>query len=158
MDVLYKYVTHTRALTCIPEVGDGTLRATQPAALNDPFECAVATHYVFSDEWEENRKLADTLTQINESNPVTAEAVDRARTDYGSLFTRQLFAKQVSTRSASSLLLRIRSTRCCGPTTPPTAPDSPSATTSTNFARLPARTNSCDASHTGTGHPRSSTR
>ena len=46
MDVLYKYVTHTRALTCIPEVGDGTLRATQPAALNDPFECAVTTHYV----------------------------------------------------------------------------------------------------------------
>ena len=98
MAVLYKYVTHTRALTCIPEVGDGTLRATQPAALNDPFECAVATRYVVSDEWEENRELADTLTQINESNPVTAEAVDRARTDYGSLFTRQLFAKQVSTR------------------------------------------------------------
>ena len=98
MDVLYKYVTHTRALTCIPEVGDGTLRATQPAALNDPFECAVTTLYVFSDERKENRELADTLTQINESKPVTAEAVDRARTDYGSLFTRQLFAKQVSTR------------------------------------------------------------
>ena len=38
MDVLYKYVTAQRALTCIPELGDGTLRATQPAALNDPFE------------------------------------------------------------------------------------------------------------------------
>ena len=38
MDILYKYVTVQRALTCIPELGDGTLRATQPAALNDPFE------------------------------------------------------------------------------------------------------------------------
>ena len=41
VDVLYKYMTSERALTCLPEVGDGTLRATQPAALNDPFECAV---------------------------------------------------------------------------------------------------------------------
>ena len=45
MGILYKYVTGKRALHCIPEVGDGTLRATQPAALNDPFECAVRTLY-----------------------------------------------------------------------------------------------------------------
>ena len=41
MKTLYKYMTAERVLTCLPEVGDGTLRATQPAALNDPFECAV---------------------------------------------------------------------------------------------------------------------
>lgn len=98
MDVLYKYVTQKRALACIPEVGDGALRATQPAALNDPFECAVAPRYVFSDEGEENRQLADTLTQINESRPITAQDVVDARKDHGSLFTRQLFAEQVSTR------------------------------------------------------------
>jgi len=98
MKVLYKYVTHKRALTCIPEVGDGTLRATQPAALNDPFECAVTTDYLIPNEWEENRQLADTLTQINKSKPVTAEAVHSAREEYGSLFTRQLLAEQVSTR------------------------------------------------------------
>lgn len=98
MDVLYKYVTHQRALACIPEVGDGALRATQPAALNDPFECAVATSYVISDEHEENLQLADTLTQINKSKPVTAEDVDQARREHGSLFTRQLVAEQVSTR------------------------------------------------------------
>ena len=98
MDVLYKYVTHERALTCIPEVGDGTLRATQPAALNDPFECAVATDYCIPDQWEENRQLADILTQVNESKPVTAKDVHRAREKYGSLFTRQLLAEQVSTR------------------------------------------------------------
>ncbi len=98
LDVLYKYVTWQRALTCIPEVGNGTLRATQPAALNDPFECAVTTMYVFPDEAEENRDLARVLTEINESKPVTAKDVHRARRTYGSLFTRQLFTEQVSTR------------------------------------------------------------
>ena len=98
MDVLYKYVTHQRATTCIPEVGDGTLRATQPAAMNDPFECAVVAVYVIPDEWEENSQLAETLTLINDNKPVTAEDVGRARREHGSLFTRQLFAEQVSTR------------------------------------------------------------
>ena len=98
MDTLYKYVTASRALTCIPEVGDGTLRATQPAALNDPFECAVRTPYVYSDEAEENRKLAAALTTINARNPITEEDVDQSRQAHGSLFTRQLFTDQVSTR------------------------------------------------------------
>ena len=98
MNILYKYVTSQRALTCIPEVGDGTLRATQPASLNDPFECAVMPLYIYREEAEENRKLAKTLTDINQSKPLTAEDVHRARMEYGSLFTRQLFTKQVSTR------------------------------------------------------------
>ena len=98
MDILYKYVTSRRALTCIPEVGDGTLRATQPAALNDPFECAVTTPYMFSDEAEEDRELARVLTEINENKPVTAEDVQCARQEHGSLFTRQLLTDQLSTR------------------------------------------------------------
>ena len=98
MDILYKYVTSKRAITCIPEVGDGTLRATQPAALNDPFECAVITTYVIPDEAEENRQLAKVLTEINKSKPVTEEDVHSARREHGSLFTRQLFTEQVSTR------------------------------------------------------------
>ena len=72
--------------------------ATQPAALNDPFECAVAVAYVIPDASEENRVLAEALTQINESTPVTEEHVRNARQRYGSLFTRQLFAEQVSTK------------------------------------------------------------
>ena len=98
MDILYKYVTSHRALTCIPEVGDGSLRATQPAALNDPFECAVLPAYVIPDEEEENRDLAKALTNINENKPISDEDVRCARLEYGSLFTRQLFAEQVSTR------------------------------------------------------------
>ena len=98
MDILYKYVTARRARTCMPQVGDGTLRATQPAGLNDPFECAVTTLYIIQDETEENRQLAKVLTEINQSKPVTEEDVSIARREYGSLFTRQLFAGQVSTR------------------------------------------------------------
>ncbi len=98
IEVLYKYVSPQRALSCIPDVGDGTLRATQPAALNDPFECAVTTTYIIPNESEENRELAKVLTDINESKPVTADDVHRARREHGSLFTRQLFADQVSTR------------------------------------------------------------
>ena len=98
MDVLYKYVTSQRALTCIPEVGDGTLRATQPAALNDPFECAVTTKYYIPDEADENRRLARALTDINKSKQVTEKDVERARFEHGSLFTRQLLTEQLSTR------------------------------------------------------------
>ena len=98
MDILYKYVTSKRVLTCIPEVGDGTLRATQPAALNDPFEFAVKTCYVFNTTAEENRDLARVLTDFNERNPVTEKDVHDARREHGSLFTRQLFAEQVSTK------------------------------------------------------------
>ena len=46
MKTLYKYMIAERVLTCLPEVGDGTLRATQPAALNDPFECAVRAAFI----------------------------------------------------------------------------------------------------------------
>ena len=95
---LYKYMTPQRALNCIPEVDDGTLRATQPAALNDPFECAVATAYVFEDEAEEDRELAKVLTEINENKPISAIEVLTARIEYGSLFTRQLLSDQISTR------------------------------------------------------------
>ena len=89
MDILYKYVTPRRPLTRIPEVGDGTLRATQPVSLNDPFECAVMPIYHIPEEEEENRQLAEVLTEINESKPVTEEDVHRARQEYGSLFTRR---------------------------------------------------------------------
>ena len=42
MDTLYKYVTADLAMICLPEIGDGSLRASQPSALNDPFECALS--------------------------------------------------------------------------------------------------------------------
>ncbi len=50
------------------------------------------------DEADENHQLAEALTKVNESNPISPEDVARARQEHGSLFTRQLVAEQVSTR------------------------------------------------------------
>ena len=97
MEVLYKYVRSNLVEACLLEVGDGTLRATQPAALNDPFECGVLPG---------NRRVADAsndeiaalLTSLNGTTPVGQDAVQQAKQTYGSLFLRELLAKQLSER------------------------------------------------------------
>ena len=108
MDILYKYVTADRALACLPEVGDGSLRATQPSALNDPFECALSFIVVNrngtavesdeTDEEELDRAYARGLTNINKDSPVAPCEVRKARKKYGSLFGRELTASQLSKR------------------------------------------------------------
>ena len=98
MEVLYKYMTAERVLTCLPEVGDGTLRATQPAALNDPFECAIRTNIVHRDERHLNKALARVLSGIHGATPVGARDVAQARKQYGTLYLRNLFANQLSQR------------------------------------------------------------
>lgn len=92
---LYKYVNHERALVCLPEVGDGTLRATQPAALNDPFECTVA---VSSRRAEYDREFAVALTAINDKKPVTEQDVREARRQRSSAYLRDMLTCQVSTK------------------------------------------------------------
>ena len=96
--LLYKYVTTERALACLPEVGDGALRATQPAALNDPFECHVFKTFVERDRAAGNEKLAHVLTELHKTVPVTPEEVAQARDDYGSMYMRELLAQQMSRR------------------------------------------------------------
>ena len=81
MDTLYKYVTADLAMTCLPEIGDGSLRASQPSALNDPFECALSFTVVDRngkvvdvDEIDEEklyRAYARGLTDINKNSPVS---------------------------------------------------------------------------------------
>ena len=61
---LYKYMTAQRALNCIPEVGDRAPHATQPAALNDPFECAVTPADAGSKIRAWSKEL--TMTNIND--------------------------------------------------------------------------------------------
>ena len=102
--LLYKYVSAKRSLTCLPEVGDGTLRATQPAALNDPFECHISTLLMDArrgrrtETREEIETFARALTNINPRKQVDASNVGRARKRYGSLFVRTLLAQQLSAR------------------------------------------------------------
>ena len=98
MDLLYKYVSSQRVLTCLPEVGDGTLRATQPSALNDPFECATAKKFVERDNDAGDRRLSDVLTNIHDSTSVNEDEVLKARQRYGSLYMRELMSRQLSRR------------------------------------------------------------
>ena len=98
MEVLYKYVNADRVLTCLPEVGDGALRATQPAALNDPFECGVALGMIRQDQRAENEEIAAVLSRLNGATPVSEAKVRKARSEYGSLFLRELLVAQLSQR------------------------------------------------------------
>ena len=95
---LYKYVSSDRALTCLPEVGNGALRATQPSALNDPFECASTKAWVETNEAEGDEIFARVLTSIAQNKPVTAHQVSAARDAFGSLYIRNLMAQQLSYR------------------------------------------------------------
>ena len=96
--LLFKYVSAERAMTCLPEIGDGALRATQPAALNDPFECTTKKKIVERDREEGNRELALTLTEIQPRNPVSEKDVEEARVRHGSLYMGELYRQQLSTR------------------------------------------------------------
>ena len=98
MGLLYKYVSSERVLTCLPEVGDGTLRATQPSALNDPFECTATKGFVEANSDEGNRRLSTVLTNIHNSTPVSEADVLEARRRFGSLYMRELMSRQLSQR------------------------------------------------------------
>ena len=96
--VIYKYVTSERVFTCLPEVGDGTLRATQPSALNDPFECAVNKAFIEDNEEEADTELSKVLTRLYPINPVNEGDIARAKVSYGSHFLRELLSRQLSRR------------------------------------------------------------
>ncbi len=100
MDVLYKYVTKDRIMTCLPEVGDGTLRATQPLAMNDPFECHIINLFTHlkAEEEQKDSWLSEVLTALNPTSPVNKEDVTLARCKHGSFHVRQLLAEQISRR------------------------------------------------------------
>lgn len=98
MDVLYKYVPSGRVLSCLPEVGDGSLRVTQPASLNDPFECSGIGKTVERDLDNANLEFARVLTSIHDAKPVSPDDVDSARERFGTLFRRELLSMQLSHR------------------------------------------------------------
>lgn len=96
--LIYKYVSPERVLTCLPQIGNGVLRATQPVALNDPFECAVRSIFHERSEEEGNLSFSEVLTSLHPVTPVSEFEVAEARKRYGSLFLRELFARQLSER------------------------------------------------------------
>ena len=62
--VLYKYMSATRALEVLAEDGNGALRATQPASMNDPFECASEFGADYSGEADEADAIIEKLRLV----------------------------------------------------------------------------------------------
>lgn len=82
--IIYKYVPYEIFRHCLPDSGDGTLRATQPLALNDLLDCHVATSKIKRTDgtpWEEC--LASSLnSEFPSSPPVTAKNLRRRARRY----------------------------------------------------------------------------
>lgn len=96
--VLYKYMSGNRALAVLPENGNGTLRATQPASLNDPLECATICAAVYPNKNEEAHEMVRALNSIVPEHPVDAGAVQTSLRQLGSQAWNDLFRKQLSRR------------------------------------------------------------
>ena len=96
--ILYKYVPADRALSILPEDGNGALRATQPAALNDPLECATLCSAVYPSEQEEAREILETLNWIVPEQSLTISHVQLSRRQLGTQAWNDLFRRQLSRR------------------------------------------------------------
>ena len=96
--VLYKYLRADRAVEVLPENGNGALRATQPAALNDPLECATRCSAVYPTDEKEVNAIVAALNSIVPEHPLTTSAVQLSRRQLGSQTWNDLFRKQLSRR------------------------------------------------------------
>lgn len=96
--VLYKYMSGDRALTVLPENGNGTLRATQPASLNDPLECATRCAAVYPNKSKETQEIVGALNSIVPEHPIRATDVQTSLQQLGSQAWNDLFRRQLSRR------------------------------------------------------------
>ena len=96
--VLYKYMRADRAVEVLPEHGNGTLRATQPAALNDPLECATLCSAVYPNDDKEVCEMVEALNWIVSEHPVKTSDVQLSRRQLGTQAWNDLFRKQLSRR------------------------------------------------------------
>ena len=98
MKLLYKYITAERILNCLPQIGNGTLRATRVASLNDPFECAMVVGMRSMTDSQGIAEASEILSSLNPTTPVTEGDVKEAMSDHGTLYVQHLAAKQLSQR------------------------------------------------------------
>ena len=96
--VLYKYICSERALEVLPENGNGALRATQPASLNDPLECATRCSAVYPSESEEVQEILEALNWIGPEHSLKKSDVQLSRRELGTQAWNDLFRKQLSRR------------------------------------------------------------
>ena len=81
--VLYKYLPAARAVKTLPENGNGALRATQPATLNDPLECATRCSAVYPSDDKEVRVMVEALNSIVPKHGLRSNEVQLSRRQLG---------------------------------------------------------------------------
>ena len=102
--VLYKNLSAERALKVLPEVGNGALCATQPIAMNDPFECASTSHAFYSSgraaifNSVEVQDIIHVLNTINPEHPVEKSYVQRKQQQFGTQAWNKLLRESLSLR------------------------------------------------------------
>ena len=96
--VLYKYLSAPHALHALPQSGNGSLRATQPAAMNDPLECTISCHTDYSSIATEAEEIADVLNSIAPGYPISGHDVQPMLKQHGTNAWSKLFVKQLSKR------------------------------------------------------------
>ena len=95
---MYKYISADRAAAVLPENGNGALRATQPAAFNDPLECATRISVVYPSEEKETHEMIEALNWIVPEHSVKNNEVQHLRRQLGTQAWNELFKSQLSRR------------------------------------------------------------
>ena len=96
--VLYKYMAAERAVKVLPDNGNGSLRATQPAALNDPLECATRCSAVYPNDDKEVSVMVEALNSIVPEHRLMLREVHLSRQQLGTQAWNELLRKQLSLR------------------------------------------------------------
>ena len=96
--VLYKYIRADRAVEVLSENGNGALRATQLAALNDPLECATRCSAVYPSGDQEVKEIVEALNWIVPEHSLKNSDVQLSRRQLGTQAWNDLFRKQLSRR------------------------------------------------------------
>ena len=96
--ILYKYMSAERALLVLPESGNGTLRVTQPATLNDPFECASKLVSDNPNGVVDVKEIIEKLKIFSPKGSVSERDLQSSSTVFGTHNWSQLLRKLLSLR------------------------------------------------------------
>ena len=95
---LYKYLAADRAVKALPDNGNGSLRATQPAALNDPLECSTRCSAVYPNDDKKVSVMVEAPNSIVPEHRLMLREVHLSRDQLGTQAWNELLRKQLSLR------------------------------------------------------------
>ena len=99
--VLYKYLPAQNTSHALPQSGNGSLHATQPATMNDPIECLTICYTEYLSVNTEAQEITDVLNSIAPGYPIRNDGVRPLLLEHGTNAWNKLFIKQLSRRFGS---------------------------------------------------------